>query len=220
MPKKRTSPFSHRVISNIEYSPNCFELEMTRHGMEYEPGSFITIHGKCYSLASSPRVNKNTIKILVRKFPGGKVSQKLANLHYGASVEIGDPSNYFKPGTVEKYCYIATGVGISPFLSALRTYTHKPLMILYGAKTRTDLYERVWLKSNFNIQFAVSQDEKHFGIHKGRITDLLDQLPISDDITYYLCGIEGMITDTSKYLTDKGIPYNHIQQELFYANRD
>ena len=92
-------------------------------------------------------------------------------------------------------------------------------MILYGARTKQDLYERVWLKTHFNVKFAVSQDTtKHFGIHKGRVTDLLDELPIGPDITYYLCGIEGMITDTSKYLMDKGIPFDHIKQELFYSS--
>lgn len=220
MDKNRTVSSEHKVICNVEYSPDCFELDITRNNIVYEPGACVSIYGKSYSICSSPIKDKGTIKLLIRKFTGGKSSQRLSKLHYGSTITIGDVFNYFKPGIAKKYCYIATGVGISPFFSALRTYEHKPEMILYGARTRDDLYERVWLKSNYNIKFAISRDEKRFGIHSGRVTDLLDKLPIADDITYYLCGIEGMITDTSKYLTDKGIPYDHIQQELFYSNRD
>jgi NAD(P)H-flavin reductase len=220
MVKPRTVSSKHKVISNIEYSPECFELDISRNRIDYEPGTCVSIYGKSYSICSSPTKDREIIKLLIRKFTDGKSSQRISKHHYGSTIEIGEVFNYFKPGIAKKYCYIATGVGISPFFSALRTYEHKPEMILYGARTRADLYERVWLKSNYNIKFAVSREDKHFGIHKGRITDLLDQLPIADDITYYLCGIEGMITDTSKYLSDKGIPYDRIQQELFYTNRD
>lgn len=219
MVKKRIASSKHRIISIVEYAPNCFELDLSRKDLDYEPGACVSIFGKTYSLCSSPTKNEHGLKLLIRKFPNGKVSEKICKLHYGQYIEIEEVSNYFKPGQAEKYCYIATGVGISPFISALKTYKHKPLMVLYGARTKQDLYERVWLKTHFNVKFAVSQDTtKHFGIHKGRVTDLLDELPIGPDITYYLCGIEGMITDTSKYLMDKGIPFDHIKQELFYSS--
>lgn len=218
MNKKRITGSQHRIISNVEYSSNCFEIDMTRNDLVYEPGACISIHEKSYSLCSSPKKDEYSMKILVRKFKDSKVSIKLSKLYAGDTITIDEVFNYFKPGQTEKYCYIATGVGISPFISALKTYSHKPLMMLYGAKTKNDLYERAWLKTNFNISFAVSQDAKTSDIHRGRVTELLAELPIVSDITYYLCGIEGMISETSKYLMDKGITFDKIKQELFYSS--
>ena len=57
-------------------------------------------------------------------------------------------------------------------------------------------------------------------IHQGRVTEILDQLPIEDDIIYYLCGIEGMITDVSEYLMNYGVGHDRIKQELFYSDRN
>lgn len=212
----------HTVISKTDYSRNCFELNITREGLYFDPGTCISIYDRPYSICSSP--SDDYITLLIRRFPGGKISGRLAQLLPGDKLDIGEVFNYFSPGSTDKrYCFIATGVGISPFISALKANKdkHKPELILYGARFKNELYNYQWLKNNFNIKFAVTKDNvEGLDIHQGRVTEILDQLPIEDDIIYYLCGIEGMITDVSEYLMNYGVGHDRIKQELFYSDRN
>jgi len=203
---------SHKIISNRQYSDTCFELTLERNGLEYTPGSCASIMGRSYSFCSSP--NNYYIKFIIKRFENGAVSSKITNLTDKDAIEIDEVFSFFYPGHAEKYCYICTGTGVAPFMSALMTYSTKPKCILYGGKTVNDLYFKDYLTNHFdNVHYAVSQEQTHY---PKRVTDLLDKLPISDNMVYYVCGLEGMITDVSKYLFDKGITYNNIQQELFY----
>lgn len=205
----------HKVKSKIFYSLNSFSLTLERNELEYECGGCASIMGKSYSFCSSP-LDKDDIKFIIRHFENGEVSNKLSKCEPGDTIEIDEVFKFFYPGTANDYCYIATGTGIAPFLSTLKTLDTKPHTILYGAKTLNDLYEKELLQSLCNnTYFAISQPSEPTNSPK-RVTDLLDKLPISDNMIYYICGIEGMITDVTKYLFDKGVPYNNIQQELFY----
>lgn len=208
----------HKVISNNMYSDTCFNIVLERNDIEYSPGSCASIKGKSYSFCSSP-LNTNTISFIIRKFNNGIVSNYLASCKPGDDVEIESVFTFFYPGACENdYCYIATGTGIAPFISAMHTYKKKPTTILYGARTYNDIYEREFLKTNSGqIFFAISKSPFEHNKEK-RITEHLDKLPINDKTTYYICGIENMITEVSKYLCDKGINYSNIQQEMFYMS--
>lgn len=207
----------HKVIDKTFYSNTSFSLTLEKNNIEYTPGSCAVMFGKSYSFCSSPN-NNDEIKFLIRRFENGNASSKLSNLKTGDFVEVEDTFTYFYPGqTDQPYCYIATGTGISPFISALTTYNTKPQAILYGAKTYDDLYFKMKLNNYCDhIHYAVSQPAFIDNRFPLRVTDILDKLPISDNIIYYICGIEGMITDVTKFLSDKGISYKNIQQELFY----
>jgi NAD(P)H-flavin reductase len=209
---------THSVISNYSYSPTCFELTVDKQGLDFEPGTCAAIMGRSYSLCSAP--HDPYLRFIIRKFENGEVSNKLANLRPNDTLQIDELFSYFKPVKNLKgpFCFIATGTGIAPFMSALRHFKARPEIILYGAKTQSDLYGSAYLTYNSNTICAVSRDpQAHPTIQQGRVDKLYKHLPISEDMTYYICGIEGMLTDASNYLINKGIKYNQIQQELFYS---
>lgn len=204
----------HKVITKKFYSSNCFELTIEKNNIDFKPGACASILHRTYSFCSSP--NDDYIRFIIRKFDDGEITPKLSLLNPGDIITIDEVFRYFNIDEHENdYCFIATGTGIAPFISALKTYNKKPQTILYGAKTYDDLYLRYELKNLCDdTHFAVSKPS--FEGKPRRVTELLDKLPINDKTTYYLCGIEGMLVDVSNYLMNKGVTYEQIQQELFY----
>lgn len=67
MVKKRIASSKHRIISIVEYAPNCFELDLSRKDLDYEPGACVSIFGKTYSLCSSPTKNEHVIYVVSKE---------------------------------------------------------------------------------------------------------------------------------------------------------
>lgn len=209
---------THKVISNFIYSDTCYELTVESNGLEYQPGSCASIMGKSYSFCSSP--SDPHLRFIIRKFPEGDISQKLSQLQPGDDLEIKEVFSYFNPGNCSNYCMIATGTGIAPFISALKTYKNLPNTIIYGGKTERDLYMKTFLEK-YNSYFCTSQQSHpwYVSIKNGRVTGYLDKLKYDDKTMFYLCGIEGMLADVSNYLYEKcGVDYDRIQTEMFYMS--
>jgi len=218
----------HRVAFCGFASPTVFYIACNRNGVEYIPGQCITIthpdnssSSGVYNIASSPRNNKH-LEFYIKIFENekGGVSKALSNVVIGNEIELSEPHGDFTPGKDcedQKYVYIATGAGISPFLSALGYYSHNPLMILHGGKTQADCIEGWRLKTDYNCKFAVSQEETRF---PKKITEWFSELPTNDSkIKYYICGADSMIIDNVQYLSDHGVTYDKIQTEYYHATR-
>ena len=217
----------HKVIAVTQYAPDAFELVCERLGVSFEPGNCMDILNpktgirKPYSIASSPiGPYSEYLKFYLRRFPHENgVSQYISTLKPGDEVELGAPFGFFSPGKIDedkKYVYIATGTGISPFLSAMKTYKHKPYMVLYGVR-------------NFQ-ELVCAPSELDFGLYKvaisrqtssmpRRISEYYPILPINqpDAYNYYICGLEEMISDCTQFLISHNIPWNRIFTEQFYC---
>ena len=210
----------HKVLDVTKYSASAFTITMERNKLQFEPGACVAIKGKPYSIASSP--NDAYIKLFIRKIDGGQVSTYLSNQTYGDIVEITDTFNYFYPGRDcddGRYVFVATGVGISPFLSALNFYTHKPCVLCYGVRTYEEIIDPNVFKHIHKTHITISRDPNISPKIPKRITDLriLKYIPISKRHKYFLCGVSEMIDDVSNYLTNKGVNTSQIISELFFV---
>ena len=210
---------------NVKYikfiNDTLFELCTDRQDMDFEPGDCVAIHtseGKSrpYSIASGQ--GENSLRFLIRKISGGEVSTELAKLKKNDIVRISSPFGWFRPGHVDNnssFIFFATGTGISPFLSYLLSPKRKkPLGIYYGIRKLNDLNNIAILKKVKSLRIAVSQEKTNY--HNGRITDMLDSVPIKSNIHYYCCGKESMINEVSKSLRDRNIPLSSIHREVFF----
>lgn len=215
----------HKITLAAFASPTVYYIACERLGVEYTPGNCIDIFNpntgnkRPYSLASSPKNEKN-LEFYIRVFESETgVSKYLTTRKTGDTISLSEPFGFFTPGKDcedKKYVYIATGTGIAPFLSALDTYSHRPLMILYGARTVPDAIEGWRLGMDCPCHFAISREETKY---PKRLTSYLDKLPTHDKETkYYLCGLDAMIDEVTSYLTSKGVPYDKIQIEQFYQS--
>lgn len=211
-----------RVLAVHAHGPHIAELCIERRGLVFEPGDCMAIyaeHGdesRPYSLASG--TEDPELRFLIRKMAGGVVSPFLCSRKPGDVVRVTPPFGWFRPGAraaQRPFVFLATGTGIAPFIAYLRSPgAIKPAMFWYGCRTAADLVHRDWLREAGGAQFSVSR-ELEAGLHHGRITHRLDELPVGD-LDYYLCGLDSMLDEVTRYLRAKNVALAHIHRECFF----
>jgi benzoate/toluate 1,2-dioxygenase reductase subunit len=223
-----------KVLKTHWYSENVFEIRLERGELPFQPGDCSLliekdgITARPYSISSSP--SDDYLGFLIRRVPGGILTNYLAEVLPGEEVGISPFFGWFYPGTRKKEVYFATGTGISPFLSAARQGLSPPLALFYGAKNLDEAGEVDTLQQGTAFHLALSQNigsnrdqevyeelSPSFPLHSGRITELFDRIPLAQDIHYYLCGHEPMILDITAYLQDQGIDQKQISFEVFFS---
>ena len=208
---------THKVISTFRFGFNqsTLYLKIERNGLQFEPGSCVSMYNRTYSVASGMN-EPNFLEFLIKLVPNGDASKQFALLKPNDDVIITDIFSYFTPGkdqTNGNYTYFATSTGIAPFRSALLTYEHKPHSLFWGGKLLCECYDVIDFK-NVNLRLAHSLYQPAY--LPARITEYTGEAKISQDHTYYLCGLDAMIDEVSNYLINKGITYKQIQTEQFF----
>ena len=210
-----------RVVEKIiHHSPEIFEIHLSRNNEQFIPGQYLSLFkdqpeiSREYSIASG--INEPWLGFIIRHRAGGQVTEFLSQLQPREVVRTSHPGGTFCPGFQpgkNQFIFIATGTGIAPFLSYLKSYPQKPpLSLLYGVRFLRDAVGLSDLEKNFPIQLAISR-EKISGRHQGRVTDLLNTLPRQKNIYYYLCGLDAMIQQVSEWFQHHGIQPDHIHYE-------
>lgn len=214
-------PKEHTVISNSILHETLFELTLERRDLIFQAGDCVALYtadGKSrpYSIASG--ISESHLRFLIRAIPGGEVSSQLFNLTEGNKLELSPPFGWFRPAQEADYApsvFFATGTGIAPFLSYLNESSQKqPLAIFYGVSHENDIAGFNLLNQVDQLHIATSQQQSMH--HHGRITELLDQVPLNSSTHYYCCGREKMIDEISAWLTQKGVELNRIHREVFF----
>jgi len=212
-----------RVAGLHRYSPAVFELQLERSGLPFVPGDCMALFGadgrvsRPYSIASG--TTEPLLRFLIRRMPGGEVSDYLSGLEPGQAVRVSAPFGWFRPGALahqRPFVFLATGTGVAPFRSFLRSEAAvQPAAFLYGVRYAADLVDADWLRQHGGARFAVSR-EAVAGCYQGRITGLLDQVPLDSRHDYYLCGLDTMIDEVTAWLEQRGIPIDRIHRECFF----
>lgn len=212
-----------RVLGVRRFGSSVFELELERAGVGFVPGDCVALFAadgrvsRPYSIASG--VQEPVLRFLIREMPGGEVSPYLAGRAPGDIVRVSPPFGWFRPGEKHgrhPFVFVATGTGVAPFLAHLRSRPHaRPKAFLYGVRHAADLIGRDGLSAEAGVRIAVSRENVE-GCHRGRVTDLLHELPVDPDADYYLCGLDAMIDDVTNWLEDRGIGIGRIHRECFF----
>ena len=102
----------------------------------FEPGQYITLGlldgdrllQRPYSTAS-PKGSRSHHEFLIRRVPGGTLTPLLWTVPVGGRVRIGRPKGKFvlTPGDERTHLFVATGTGLAPFVSMLRTLLESPV---------------------------------------------------------------------------------------------
>lgn len=214
----------HRVISIRWYSPEVFELCLERRDIVFKPGDCVALFAqdlrtsRPYSFAGGAQ--EELLRIVVRVMPGGVVSGFLASRQPGDLVRVSPPFGWFRPGQAKEggpFVFAATGTGISPFLSWLRTNPdYPPAVLLYGIRCLQDGVELPWLAERVpGLKVALSR-ERAIGHHFGRITDIFEATNFPKASHYYLCGLDVMIDELTRKLESCGVDITRIHRECFF----
>ena len=213
-----------KVIAINLLSKEIFELVLERDAVEFQPGDCFAIFNpdgvsRPYSVSSG--TDDPRLRFVIRRMSGGAVSEWLAGRVPGDEIEISSPFGWFRPGHAgepgDPSVLIATGTGIAPFLSALRSDPDlDPVICLYGVRSLADAVELDYLRNRCPLRLCVSREEAppH---HHGRVTDLLSEIPRHERTNYYLCGLDAMVSEVGQWLERHGVHFARIHREVFFS---
>ena len=189
--------------------------------MHFQTGQFIILKNlnssakREYSVYSGE--NDDFIEVLVREIEGGQVSGRLKRLKPGTEIEIEGPFGFFKFSpenfSSQKFLFVATGTGISPFHSFIRTYPALDYQLVHGVRFLEEAYEHADYKGE---RIALCLSGENGGDFNGRVTDYLFTQRIDKETNCFLCGNSEMIYEAFDILTGKGIPVSNIFSEVYF----
>lgn len=211
----------HKVNTVRNLSESTFVVQFERNEIDFQTGQFVlvgrngAVDRREYSVYNGEA--DNFIEILVREVEGGKVSAKLKKLKSGDTVDVDGPFGFFKfdPATFQsqKFLFIATGTGISPFHSFVLTYPELNYHLIHGVRFAEEAYDHADFAKE-RIALCTSGDDK--GDFSGRVSDYLRTQKIESDTNYFLCGNSEMIYEVFDILGEKGVATSNIYSEVYF----
>ena len=210
----------------------------SNHVIDFEPGQYICLsykrHGRkspfrSFSLTSVP--GNSSFNLGIRM--GGYFTKSLAKLPKGTPIEILGPFGEFvvDKDLDEFLVFIAGGIGITPYMSIIRTLLETrekiPIMLLYSASKSSDMPfidELIALSKKYTnfrlIPFVSQKEDKPLDINviNGRIEKShLEKIVQKDYLTntYFVCGPKLFTENMITYLESLGISEERIVTESF-----
>lgn len=200
---------------------STYVVRFDRNDMKFKAGQYIRIglpgsrERREYSIYSGE--NDNFIEILVKEVLNGDMSKKLKHLQRGEPLIVEGPFGFFtlneKDLASKKFYFIASGTGISPFHSYIKSYPGMNYTLIHGAKYGSEAYDRNHYEQK-RFVLCTSRDEK--GDFTGRVTKILPIYPLNENANYYLCGNSDMVYDVYNILADRGISTDQIFTEVYF----
>jgi NAD(P)H-flavin reductase len=217
-----TRRFATRVVSLRPLSATGFELTLERGGLAFRAGQLVNIHGRdvfedrSYTVCSGER--DDSIQVLFRLIPEGKLTPQLASLRPGDPLAVSGPYGEFTVrDTTRKIVFIATGTGIAPCRAYQRTHPGLDMAILHGVRRYEDLFYREELAGAAYHPCVSCEDGPGF---RGRVTDYLRKFGCDPSAHFYLCGANEMFYDARDVLEACGVPAASIFTEAYYYRSD
>lgn len=211
------------VLGVRHLSDNTFVLRTTRDDIDVAAGQCFSVGtqglaiNREYSIYSGAK--EPHLEFLIRKIDQGAVSTALSNLSEGDAVQVSGPFGAFclkdehLSGDPRTFVFIATGTGIAPFTSFVRTHQGLDFQVVHGVRFANEQYEQEEFPEDKYFA-CISQEPTWEGPR--RVTELLSSHQLSSESLYYLCGNRNMIVDATKVLRARGIPGGQIFMETFF----
>jgi ferredoxin--NADP+ reductase len=170
---------------------------------------------RLYSICSGERDEE--IQILYKVVDEGYLTPQLSDLEIGDTIWITAPGGEFT-GNSDPAVWIATGTGIAPYYSMLRSGLGANKILLHGNRYLEQFHFldefREVLGDNYIRCCSAESDQ---GVYSGRVTDYLEERDKLDPhLMYYLCGSADMVVEVRDILIAKGIPFAHIISEIYF----
>ena len=211
----------HRVISVTEVSPTVFVVRITRNNLSFKTGQHINVgpatggYTREYSVYSGE--NEDFLEILVKEVLNGLVSPQLHKLNVGDKLMIELPLGYFYlPEALpkdKKLLFVATGTGIAPYHSFIKTHPELNYHLLHGITDISEACEKdIYDPENLTLCTSRNTD----GNFHGRVTQWLQQSDLTPYQHIFLCGNRNMINDAHTLLKQKGFPMENIHAEAYF----
>lgn len=208
----------------------------------FKPGQYVALaaygaDGKLgrkhyFSIAGSPN-DRTRMRFGIRIL--GFFTQNIARMRAGDRLALFGPYGdfTFDPNIMRRVVFIAGGVGITPFLSAIHYATEQhltnDLTLIYSNKSKTSaaFYDeiRAMTEKNPHVKaFFLMSDEKPTADEATLLFGRLDEIKLRNCISntfantyFFICGPPQFMTAATKLLKYCGVSPYFIRKEQFYA---
>jgi len=170
---------------------------------------------RLYSIASG--TNDVGFSILFDIIDEGFLTPKLIELKPGDTVYVSEPFGKFIPENNDMW-WLATGTGIAPFISMIKSGIKLPEKLIHGSRTLDhflfqDLFKE-YLGDKY-LRFCTTEASPE--VYSGRMTEWLkNQTDLPKDIKYYLCGNPNMVVEVRDLILSKEVDFNNIMAEIYF----
>jgi predicted ferric reductase len=211
-------------------------LEPVGHdGFTFQPGQFawIKVSGSAFTVEehpfsfSSSAEQRGSVEFGIKAL--GDFSAAMADVPAGTAAYVDGPHGAFSMDRYEAagYVFLAGGVGITPFMSMLRTMADRkdprPVTLIYADKTWDavafrDAIDELCDRIDLDVVYVLEEPSEDWDGEEGMVTpELLDRRLPRDDFQrdYMICGPPPMMDAVHEALLQKGVPQDRIQLERF-----
>lgn len=239
------------VVNKQQWSSRLYSLQIDAPLEGFKAGQFVRVAleidgeqvARPYSLVNSP--DESALEIYFDIVPKGKLSRALALLEKGDAIKVADnPSGFLTIGEVpevDNLWMIATGTGIGPFLSCLKTdepwHRFNKIILVHSVRHAEDLTYKDTLKKlleehkdKMKFVSAVTRENVEgsinsrvtIAIENGVLEASADALLNAESSHVMLCGNSTMIKDVTELLEARGMRKHkrrepgHISTEKYH----
>lgn len=207
------------ITNNVEISPGVHVISFVRDfnftaGQVVKIGIDLDTPPRIYSICSGEK--EDNVDVLFNIKEGGLLTPKLATLIPGEKIFASEPYGTFL-GNNDPAWWIATGTGIAPFYSMLKSGFGKNKKLIHGVRHLNQFYFEDELEYKLGENFIrCCSKEQSCDVYYGRVTNYLSEITKFPDIKYYICGSAIMVVEVRDLLIEKGIPFENIFAEIYF----
>lgn len=214
---------SVELLSRRWLTENAFEIKLTRpEWFSFTPGQTIAFHHKSikryYSLISTP--SHATLELCVQHVKQGTFSSILASADIGSIFQLSGPHGYFtfQPSS-KSAVFVATGIGIAPFIAMARSGIVDFILIHEVDDTKELLYRSELRHAALNYYPCITQAQEEdisvADLFYGKISDCINKWLAETAYDFYLCGHREMILEVTR-LVDRRYSGSLVYTEVFF----
>jgi len=204
-----------------ELTPSTYVIRFDRQNIQFKAGQYIGLGFKDYPYMRDYSIysgeNDDFLEVLIKEVQDGDLSVKFKLCAEGNVLKYDGPFGSFilneKDISEKHFTFVATGTGIAPFHSFVRSYPNLNYTILHGVKNSSEAYDAHHYDKNRYI-LCTSKDSK--GNFKGRVTEYIRKNSINKDGFFFLCGNGGMVYEVYDLLQEKGVSLDQIFLEVYF----